>query len=178
MSFTKILTDRLLIRTHSPRDWQDLFEYLSLRRTYDFEPGTPITKEEAMRMANDRSSGEDFLPVVLRENDKMIGHLYFRQTEPREFLSWELGYIFNPAYHNMGYATEASRAILDYGFDELKAHRIVAYCDPRNVASWRVLEKIGMEREGYFRQKAFFKRDADGKPLWHDCCVYGILEKR
>ena len=172
-----IETERLLIRQHLSSDWQDLFEYLSLPETYIFEPGDPISQAVAKELSIERSKGLSFLPVILKIENKMIGHLSFQQIEPKEFLTWELGYIFNPKYHNSGYATEASRAILKYGFEKYHAHRIVAYCNPENMASWKVLEKIGMKREGYFKKKAFFRRDKNNNPIWHDCYAYGILEK-
>ena len=45
-------------------------------------------------------------------------------------MTWELGYIFNPDYHNQGYCTEASSALIDFAFRELHAHKIVAFCNP------------------------------------------------
>lgn len=54
-----------------------------------------------------------------------------------------------------------------------RIHRLNAYCDPRNKASWRVLEKTGFVREGHFREKGTFRDDAEGRPIWHDCYAYG-----
>ena len=107
----------------------------------------------------------------------MIGHLYFHQTDPEKYLTWELGFIFNPGYQNKGFCTEASKAIVQYGFKKLNAHRIVAYCNPHNIPSWKVLEKTGMKKEGHFRKRAFFREDKNGKPIWHDSFAYGILNE-
>jgi RimJ/RimL family protein N-acetyltransferase len=128
-------------------------------------------------MAMDRMNGEVYIAVELKETSKMIGHIYFHQEDPVEFGTWELGYIFNPHFHNNGYCTEACLAIIEYGFVYKKAHRIIGNCNPRNAASWHVLEKCGLQREGFFRKKAFFRKDAAGNPLWHDCCSYGLLEE-
>ncbi len=57
----------------------------------------------------------------------------------------------------------------------MDAHRVVAQCNPANVASWRVLEKVGFVREGHLRQNIFFRRDAQGRPLWQDTFEYGLL---
>jgi [ribosomal protein S5]-alanine N-acetyltransferase len=168
-------TERLFIREHLPNDWSDLFEYLSLPETYTFEPGDPISIDQSKNISIERSKGNIFLPVVLKLNNKMIGHLYFNQIEPKEFLSWEIGYIFNPKYHNNGYATESVIAIIKYGFEQLHAHKIVAHCNPKNIPSYKVLEKAGMQREGYFKEKAFFRKDKNNNPIWHDCVSYGIL---
>ncbi len=171
-----IETSRLMIRNFAEADAEDLYAYLSLPDTYRFEPGAPISREEAQALAKERSSGERFFAVILKSENTMIGHLYFDKIEPAAFMTWELGYILNPRYRNNGFCTEAAQALVDYGFRSLHAHRIVAHCNPLNYPSWRVLEKIGMEREGHFRKKAFFRRDADNNPLWHDCYAYGIVE--
>ncbi len=171
----ELKTDRLIIRNHIEADWKFLYEYLSLSEIYDYEPGKPISVEEAKTMIAKRSTGNDFLAVVRKDNRKMIGHLYFHHSDPETFMTWELGYIFNPRFHNQGYCTEASQAIIQYAFNELHAHKVEAFCNPLNIPSWKVMEKIGMEREGFFKQKGFFRTDKDGNPLWHDCYAYGIL---
>jgi RimJ/RimL family protein N-acetyltransferase len=170
-------TDRLTIRNFTLADANDLYEYLSLPDTYIFEPGSPISKEEAKQLCVERSKSDSFLAVELRVTHKMIGHLYFSRSEPIDFMTWELGYIFNPKYFNKGFCTEASRAIIKYAFNDLQAHRIEAFCNPLNAASWHVLEKAGMKREGFFKEKAFFRKDINDKPLWHDCYAYGVGDK-
>ena len=66
--------------------------------------------------------------------------------------TYELGWVFHRAYHGHGYATEAAEALLRYSFEALPLHRVIATCQPQNVASWRVAEKLGLRREGHFRQ--------------------------
>ncbi|MBN2739039.1 MAG: GNAT family N-acetyltransferase [Spirochaetales bacterium] len=171
----KFETKKLIIRNHIESDWKDLYEYLSLPVTYEFEPGEPVSLEESKLIMAERCKGDDFLAVVHKNNGHMIGHLYFHHSDPEHFMTWELGYIFNPKFQNKGYCTEASSAIVRYAFKEFKAHKVVAHCNPKNTPSWRVLEKIGMEREGFFKQKAFFKKDKNGNPIWHDCYSYGLL---
>lgn len=170
-----ITTPRLLIRPFQDEDYTALFDYLANPDVYRFEPGEPITLEQAKQLTHERAQSTEFLAVILRSSQIMVGHLYFKQIEPPQFATWELGYIFNPKFHNQGYATEASKALLHYGFNELGIHRVFARCNPENIASWKVLEKLNMRREGYFRQKAFFRRDAQGSPLWFDALEYAIL---
>lgn len=170
-------TPRLLIRPFQERDSVSLFEYLSNPLVYRFEPGEPISLEKAQKLTVERSKGTDFWAVVLKNDQKLVGHLYFKQINPEELLTWELGYIFNPAFHNLGYATESAGALIRYGFQHLGIHRIVAHCNPQNVASWKVLEKIGMKREGCFRKNIFFQRAVDGSPLWLDSLEYAILKE-
>jgi [ribosomal protein S5]-alanine N-acetyltransferase len=170
-------TERLIIRKFEKEDANDLYEYLSLPETYIYEPGNPITKEESVEIAEKRSVGKCFFAVELKIEHKMIGHMYFAQIDPEEYLTWELGYIFNPLYHSKGYCTESVKCFTKYAIDKLKVHRINAYCNPENKASWHVLENAGMIREGYFNRKAFFMRDNENRPIWHDCYAYGIVEE-
>jgi ribosomal-protein-alanine N-acetyltransferase len=170
-------TDRLIVRPFRESDYADLFEYLSLEETYRFEPGNPVSPEEAKEIALKRSDSVNWWAVTLKDNTnhKLIGHISLFQTEPEVFRAWEIGYIFNPEYHNRGYATEACRAVIDYVFTNLDAHRIVANCNPENRASWRVLEKCGLTREATRRKNAFFRTDENGDPIWFDSFEYAIL---
>ncbi len=79
--------------------------------------------------------------------------------------------VFSRGFWEKGYATEASRALMDFGFAELGLHRIFATCDPANTASAHVLEKLGMKREGRLREHKWSK----GK--WRDSFLYAMLEQ-
>ena len=172
-----IETDRLTIRRFTESDFMDLNEYLSDPLTYVFEPGRPISINQARRLAAKRSKRSDFLGVILKENKKLIGHLYFKKIEPKEFLTWEIGYIFNPAYQGKGYASEASAALVDFAFKHLSVHRIMARCNPENVASWKLLERIGLKREGHFAKYGFTHKDESGNPIWTDAYEYSIVRE-
>ena len=80
-----------------------------------------------------------------------------------------LGYCMHPDYWGQGYMTEAAAALLKFGFEEMTWRRITSFCDPDNIGSWRVMEKIGMRREGHEREAKWFK----GR--WHDWLRYAIL---
>ena len=171
-----LTTERLIVRPFQESDYKDLHEYLSLEEIYQFEPGEPISLEETKKLCLERSKGTDFWAVTLKDGDKkLIGHVSFIQSEPRFFMTWEIGFIFNPAYQKQGYATEASRALIAYAFKELNAHRVVGFCSTENIASCRVLEKCGMMREGLLRKNAFFHKDKNGQPVWLDSYEYAIL---
>jgi ribosomal-protein-alanine N-acetyltransferase len=172
-----IESKRLLIRQFEERDFNDLYYYLSKPEIYIFEPGNPISIEEATILCKERSKGKEFLAVELKQSSKMIGHLFFKQIEPIEFSTWELGYIFNPEYQRKGYGSEAAKTLVDYAFNILPIHRIMARCDPQNIASWKLLEKVGFLREAHFRQYAYFQKNSQGLPLWHDAYEYSMLRK-
>ena len=54
-------------------------------------------------------------------------------------------------------------------------HRVYAECDPRNTASWKLLEKVGMRREAQLRQNIYFHADENGAPIWKDTYVYARI---
>jgi len=169
-----IVTERLIVRPFLKSDYRDLCEYLSLEATYRFERGEPITLDKAKKLAGEWSKETKFWAATLKENKKLIGHVSFIPERPEVFKTWQIGYICNPAYHNKGYASEASLAVIKYAFASLGAHRIVAHCSPDNIPSWKVLEKCGMKREGLARQD-FLLREEKGKPVWLDSYDYAIL---
>jgi ribosomal-protein-alanine N-acetyltransferase len=171
-----IETKRLIIRLFNEDDAYDLFEYLSMDQTYIYEPGKPINIEASKKLVKERSQEKDFYAVVLKDDMKMIGHLYFKQIKPEEYLTWELGYIFNPHYHNRGYASEAAQALIQYAFRTFNTRRVIAHCNTLNIASWKMLEKIGMRREGHFIQSGYFRKDENDKPVWFDSYEYAILK--
>jgi RimJ/RimL family protein N-acetyltransferase len=165
-------TSRLVIRRFRPDDWPDLHEYLSDPAVVRYEPYPVYTEAESQREAASRAGSEAFWAVCLKEDGKLIGNLYFAR---QAFDTWELGYVFNRQYQGKGYAIEAARKLVDYAFREGGARRIIAMCDPRNEHSWRLLERLGMRREGHFLQTGYFKTDAHGNPLWHDTYEYAVL---
>ncbi|MDF2540371.1 MAG: GCN5-related N-acetyltransferase [Herbinix sp.] len=168
-------TERLIIRRFQENDWKDLYDYLSLEEVVKYEPYEVFTKEQCMEEASYRSNNEAFWAVCLKENNKVIGNLYFAKEGPEEFRTWELGYVFNPKFGGRGYATEACKDMLQHAFKEYSAHRIIGRCNPQNTASWKLLERLGMRREGHFIKPVFFKRDIEGQPIWHDAYEYAIL---
>ena len=104
----------------------------------------------------------------------MIGHIFLGKTNPAINNEYNLGYILNPAFHSKGYCTEASRAIVDYGFGVLKANRIRAACNPENIPSWKVMEKIGLRKEGLYKKRFFIRNDEQGNPIYTDEVSYGL----
>ena len=75
------------------------------------------------------------------------------------------------------YAAEALSAVIEDVFRK-GAHRVYAECDcdPRNTASWKLLEKVSLKREAHFRQNIFFRENENGAPLWKDTFVYAMIE--
>lgn len=170
-----IETDRLIIRRFSCNDWMDLYEYLSQEQVVKYEPYDVLSDLDCKREVALRSRNEAFLAVCLKDNNKLIGNIYFSRQDPKEYANWEIGYVFNPKYYGKGYATESCRAVIDNGFKNLKVRRIVAMCNPDNKSSWKLLERLKMRREGHLLKNIYFKMNEKGEPIWNDTYEYAIL---
>ncbi|KSU81123.1 Protein N-acetyltransferase, RimJ/RimL family [Fictibacillus enclensis] len=165
-----IKTKRLHIRRFIPEDWQAVHHYTSNTSVMEYIPEGVFTEGDAKAFIEENSGDHpEKYAVVLRDVNQLIGHIVFHKYFGNH--TYEIGWVFNPAYHNKGYASEAAQAVLDYGFDSLKLHRIVATCQPENPPSYRVMEKIGMRREGYF------KKCIPHGDNWWDEYYYAILEE-
>lgn len=167
-------TERLLIRKFTPDDWQDLFEYLSKPEVVRYEPYDAFTEEQARQEAINRSSNSCFWAVCLKDSSKLIGNLYISE---QDFDTWELGYVFNNSYQGKGYATEAAKALIENLFINGTARRIIAMCNPINVSSWKLLERLNMRREGHLLQNIWFFKDDNEQPIWQDTYEYAILKE-
>lgn len=172
-----INTERLYLRKFVENDSEALYDYLSNEEVHKFEPYSAFTLEEAVIEAKKRSESDLYLAVCLKENDQLIGNLYFAPDGPLHLSTYSLGYVFNPKYQRMGYATEACNAILDYGFNKLGLHRVVAYCNCLNERSWKLMERLGMRREAFMLENIYFKFDEFNKPIWVNSYQYAILKK-
>jgi ribosomal-protein-alanine N-acetyltransferase len=171
------VTERLILRPFEAGDWRALQGYVSQEAVtrYDFE--YPTSDEGCQGLVAYFGAQAGYWAVCLREGGRLIGHLVCTPKAPEELRTWDLGFVFDPAYHGQGYATEACRRVLAYVFGELGAHRVEAGCHPDNAPSWRLLERLGLRREAHFRKNGFLRRAADGTPIWTDGYVYGMLEE-
>lgn len=109
------------------------------------------------------------LAMEHREKEAIVGQIDLRPDRGHQHA--EIGYLVYRCFWNDGYATEAARALVDYGFSVLGLHRIFAHHFEGNPASGRVLEKCGMKREGVQRKHIF--KWGEFRDLIH----YGILRE-
>ncbi|HPG92119.1 MAG TPA: GNAT family protein [Clostridia bacterium] len=169
-----IKTERLLIRKFEESDASDLLEYLIKPRVDCFVPEKITTMEEAIAEAKKRSESETFYAVELSCEHKLIGNLYLQKGE---YGTFDIGWNFNEKYEGKGYAFESAKALMDYAFDTLNARRIVAYTADNNVRSNKLLERLGMRKEGHFIETITFVNNPDGTPKWESANFYAILAK-
>lgn len=168
-------TERLTLRPFTADDGPALHGYLSRPDVVRFEPYGPMSlvacTAEATRRANDRRFVAACLP-----DGTLVGHVFHALEEPADWRTWTVGYVFHPDHWGHGYATEATRAVVDHCFIEQDAHRVVARCDPENHRSWQVLERLGLRQEAHEHRNASFRTGVDGLQIWHDSLLYAVLD--
>ena len=146
-------TERLRIRPYSEADIPELVPLVGERQVAatTLRIAHPYTEKDArafLELAKDPD--KLWLAITLRSDGRQIGGIGLRIEEEHHHA--ELGYWLGVPFWGQGYATEAARELLRYGFEELELHRIFATHFKHNPASGRVLKKIGMRYEGCRRE--------------------------
>jgi ribosomal-protein-alanine N-acetyltransferase len=169
-------TDRLQLRPFTEADADALFALHSDAYVLRFWDSPPWTEP---------ARAERFLATCQKMADEGTGaRLAFDRLSDGVFLGWcslahwnptfrsaSMGYCLSEAAWGQGYATEAARAVLAWGFETLELNRVQATVDTRNAASARVLEKLGFALEGTLRQDCIVNDEVS------DSWVFGLLRR-
>ena len=171
--FPTLVTDRLRLRAFRLSDAPEIQRLAGAIEIARFTT-LPHPYEDGMAEAWIRQQRDDYeagrlvnFAIDRHDDDRLIGSMGL--TLQMEHRRAELGYWIGVPYWNMGYCTEAAREVIAFGFERLKLHRIYAIHYGRNVASGRVLQKLGMQYEGTQRQH--HRRFG----IWDDGALYGLL---
>jgi len=162
------------LRPIEMRDWQRVHEWASTEPACRFQPWGPNSPEDSRQFVADALAAWEQDPVRRRvwaaeaEGQGLVGLGELAVTSAKHRLG-EIGYTVHLDLWGKGYGEAIARALLQRGFGELGLHRITATCDPRNVASDRVLRKVGMVREGTLRDTHLLR---DG---WRDSNLYALV---
>lgn len=117
------------------------------------------THQESFEKGNDLT-----LAVTLDEGETLIGAISLHSNKIHQYA--ELGYWIGKPYWNQGYCTEAAKEIVRYGFNIMNLNRIQARHMTKNPASGRVMEKIGMKKEGILRQSLLRFGEFNDYAIW------------
>jgi RimJ/RimL family protein N-acetyltransferase len=174
---TVLAGPRLILREITEADLPAVHAYSVRPEVARYQPWGPNTPEES-RAFVDRAIAEAQtdpravyqLAITRVDGGQLIGSAGLT-VHSVEHGQGEIGYLLHPEAWGSGYATEAARLLLGFGFDELQLHRIFATCDPRNEASVSVLKRLGLIYEGRLRETM---RLRDG---WRDSLCYSILAR-
>ena len=177
MNETEIETERIRLRLIDRSDLDSIHTLHSLPETDKFNAlGIPNSIEETKAIIEPwikENRSEEIknytFAIDNKSNGKFMG-LFGLKIGHQKYKRAEVWYKIHSGYWKKGYATEALKAIIDFGFDALKLHRIEAGCAVENIGSIKVLEKSGMLREGRLRQILPLKSG------WSDNFQYSILE--
>ena len=159
----QITTERLVLREFVAADWPAVLDYQRDPRYLRYYQWTERSADDArefvgMFLAQQQQQPRTRfqLAVTLRAGGRLIGNCGVRQSEPGTAEA-EIGYEIAPDEWGRGYATEAARAMTRFAFRELGVQRLVAWTVADNVASGRVLEKLGMTLEGRLPDEEYYK---------------------
>jgi [ribosomal protein S5]-alanine N-acetyltransferase len=108
--------------------------------------------------------------VTRLEDKKTVGKVTLKLLY-ETIREWEIGWAFHPDYWGNGYATEASRAVIEFAIKYLKAHRITAFCNAENTQSEKLMLRVGMKKDGYLRETKILNG------CWKDELVYSFLDR-
>lgn len=166
-----IETARLVLREFRDSDLADIEEYAGDPEVVRYLPWGPNTLEQTREFLSkiQATRPDHEFAIELKEEKRVVGACRLT-VKDRLNRSGDIGYVLNRRYWGCGYIPEAAGALLELGFGAVKMHRIWARCDVLNVASARVMEKIGMRREAHLLQDVF------EKGIWRDSYIYAILE--
>lgn len=174
-TFITITTDRLLLRKLEIEDREDFFKYRSLPEVYEYQSFIPKSISAVDDFIVDIPMKPNIpntwfqLALINKNENILIGDIGIHFLEDNA--QAEVGYTLAPSFQGQGYGIEALKAVISYLFYNLKKHRITASVDPNNIKSIRLLEKIGMRKEGHFI-KSYKMGD-----MWLDDCIYAILKE-
>ena len=146
-------TARLRLRPYAEADVSELVPLIGTREVAatTLRIPHPYTEQDARAfIAGSLDPGKLWLAITLRSDGRQIGGIGLRVDEHHRHA--ELGYWLGVPYWGKGYATEAGREMVRYGFEDLKLHRIFASHFGHNPASGKILLKLGMKHEGCQRE--------------------------
>jgi ribosomal-protein-alanine N-acetyltransferase len=174
--FPELTTERLLLRAITSDDSSQVFRLRSEDATLKYIERAPLSSiEEANtlvnRMIQDRAMNDGITWALVLKNapNTMIGSIGFWRLIKEHYRA-EIGYMLLPEYWRNGYMKEALKAVIDYGFKEMKLHSIEANVNPNNEASITLLKSQGFIKEAHFKENYYF----NGQFL--DSYIYSLIK--
>ncbi|MGE5613270.1 MAG: GNAT family N-acetyltransferase [Bacillota bacterium] len=171
-------TERLILRPFKETDFEAVHAYASVAENVQYmvwgpndESQTKAFISQAISQSKESSCRNYQYAALLKSTQRLIGACYLAISGNDEA---EIGWILHRDYWKQGFGTELGKRILEFGFNELGLHRIIARCDTENYGSYRVMERIGMRREGCFLEARPANKFSDKK--YGDEYLYAILK--
>lgn len=174
---TDIKTERLILRRFETSDADDMLKYWIADENVQFNYGEPVYKTyNEVKCLLDKYTNSYKNPdyyrwaIIEKKSGFCIGQIaYFLMDSKNHFA--EIEYCIGTDFQNKGYATEATKAIIAFGFNNIHLHKVQICCKSVNVKSRRVIEKCGFTYEGALRDYFYL----DG--VYVDRLYYSMLDK-
>lgn len=169
-----LTTERLIIRRFKKSDLNDLYEY-SKSPSVGPSAGWEYhrSKQESLRMMQHFLKSDEIWAIELKENKKVIGSIGLHRDSKRDNkFAKMIGFVFNQDYWGQGFATEASKRIIEYAFEELELDLVSAYHYPHNRRSKGVILKCGLNYEGVLKRST----EASNGEVYDEAC-YAITKE-
>lgn len=174
--FPALATERLVLRQLIPNDAGDVLRLRadeSVSKYIDREPYKTLEEASGFitKITNSIASNENgYWVIALKTDNKLIGTCCIWHISA-ENLRAEIGYELHPDFQGKGIMQEALTMLLSYAFKVMNLHSIEAVVNPKNMASIRVLEKLGFVREAYFKENYYVK------DKFLDTAIYSLLSQ-
>jgi RimJ/RimL family protein N-acetyltransferase len=172
----RIETERLILREITLEDLPAVLAYQNDPLYLRYYAWTHRTEEDVraflqmlIALQHEEPRRKFQLAITLRADNTCIGNCGIRRKDHNDFEA-DIGYELNPKHWGRGYATEAARALVARGFDEMGLHRVSSWCVADNKGSERIMQKCGMRLEGRLRDNEFYK------DRWWDTLMYAVLK--
>lgn len=173
MNTPVLKTENFVIRAFEKKDLEIFALYRSQEMVAKYQSWTSYTFQDAIELFENMdystfgAEGNWYqLAISSYESDELIGDLAIHFIDSEQV---EIGFTVSPQHQGKSVAAEVVASFLGYLFGELNKHRVVATTDVDNIASYKLLEKLGFRREGHFIQNIFFKG------AWSDEYQYALL---
>jgi ribosomal-protein-alanine N-acetyltransferase len=172
--FPKIVTPRLVLREVTPSDVKEILFMRSDDSVMQYiKKAKAKDEQEAMAfinmIADQQRNGQSITWAITEKgNDTMRGTICIWNIQ-KDHYRGELGYGMYPELWGKGIMHECLQAVVQYGFEKMKLHTLVAHIDPDNNASAKLLERNGFVKEGHHREDYHY----DG--VFYDTAVYGLV---
>jgi [ribosomal protein S5]-alanine N-acetyltransferase len=170
-------TRRLTLRDYTLADIPSVYAYVQDSAYWQYQRAEAPTQAQIESLlqlvVQDQTSPTRlmyFLAVVRKDTGEIVGEAVLKVLNPVE-RQGEIGFGVAPKFWKQGYGSEIAAAVLDAAFQHFKLHRVAGMCSPDNKGSIRILQKLGMAREGLLRDIHF------GRGRWWSTVIYGMLDQ-
>jgi len=172
---TTIKTKRLIIRRPRKSDANDIYNYIN-KDVVKFLANIPwpYKRKHALEFIekSKKEWGKKAFRFVIQRGNQVIGTIDLHNYDKKNKAA-NIGFALNKKYWGQGIMTEASRAIVNFGFKQLKLVKILSIASTKNIGSWKIMKKLGMRKVGILEKEYF----SNATKKWNNSYLYEVLKE-